>query len=258
MLKTDLEKDRVAYGDPQVLPAGKGVMFTLTSSHAVTQTDLDISVLSPGSSEPRILIHGGSHARYVPTGQIVYARDGALLSVGFDLSKLEVTGTPVTVMNGLEKNWSGSDYSVSDTGTLAYAPDMGPQNLLIFASVDLKGNVQPLMSPQANTSEFSISPNGRYIAARLFGVANDDIWVYDVTVGTPQRVTFEPLDDIFPDVSESPKAKSCKWALMRLTYSTIHSLIFRWALERISIHRTSGESPIIPNRVIVLTGRVTF
>src|SRR5262249_32654132 len=57
---------------------------------------------------------------------------------------------------------------------------------------------QPLMSPQPNTSEFSISPNGRYIAARLFGVANDDIWVYDVKVGTPQRVTFEPLDEIFP------------------------------------------------------------
>jgi hypothetical protein len=71
ILKTDVEKDRVAYGDPPVLPGGRGVMFTLTSGHAVAQTDLDIAVLSPDSSEPRILIHGGSHARYVPTGRIV-------------------------------------------------------------------------------------------------------------------------------------------------------------------------------------------
>ena len=198
MSKTDVEKDRVSYGDPQVLPAGRGVMFTLTSGHAAVQSDLDIAVMSPGSSEPRILIHGGSNARYLPTGQIVYARDGVLLSVGFDLSKLQVIGTPVTVMNGLEKIWSGSDYSVSDTGTLVYAPDMGPKNLLLFASVDLKGNVQPLMAPLANTTEFSLSPNGRYIAARLFSVANDDIWIYDLAVGTPQRLTFEPLDEIFP------------------------------------------------------------
>src|SRR5262249_23803212 len=124
LLKTDVEKERVSYGDPQVLPAGKGVLFTLTSSHAIVQADLDIAMISPASSEPRILIHGGSNARYLPTGQIVYARDGVLLSVGFDLSKMEVIGTPVTVMNGLEKTWSGSDYSVSDTGTLVYAPDM--------------------------------------------------------------------------------------------------------------------------------------
>jgi serine/threonine-protein kinase len=198
MGKTDVEKDRVAYGDPQVLPDGKGVMFTLTSGHAAVQSDLDIAVMSPGSSEPRILIHGGSNARYLPTGQIVYARDGVLLSVGFDLSKLQVIGTPVTVMNGLEKIWSGSDYSVSNTGTLVYAPDMGPKNLLLFASVDLKGNVQPLMVPLPTTSEFSLSPNGRFIAARLFSVANDDIWVYDLAVGTPQRLTYEPLDEIFP------------------------------------------------------------
>jgi serine/threonine-protein kinase len=67
MSKTDVEKDRVSYGDPQVLPAGKGVMFTLTSGHAAVQSDLDIAVIGPGSSEPRILIHGGSNARYVGT-----------------------------------------------------------------------------------------------------------------------------------------------------------------------------------------------
>jgi Tol biopolymer transport system component len=101
-------------------------------------------------------------------------------------------------MNGLEKNWSGSDYSVSGAGTLVYAPDMGPQNLRMFESVDLKGNAQPLLMPHANTEEFSISPNGRDIAARVFGVANDDIWIYDLRVGTPLRLTFEPLDEIFP------------------------------------------------------------
>jgi serine/threonine-protein kinase len=237
--KTDVEKDRVSYGDPQVLPAGRGVMFTLTSGHAAVQSDLDIAVLSPGSSEPRILIHGGSNARYLPTGQIVYARDGVLLSVGFDSSKLQVIGTPVTVMKGLEKIWSGSDYSVSDTGTLVYAPDLGPKNVLLFASVDLKGNMQPLMVPLPNTAEFSLSPDGRHIAARLWAVANDDIWVYDLAVGTPQRLTFEPLDEISPVWTPDGK---------RIAFGTRTGKIF-WKSSDGTGQReelTSGDNPRYP------------
>ena len=102
----------------QTLPAAKGILFTLTSSHAFTLDDLDVAVLAPGASTPRILIKGGNNARYLGSGQIVYVRDGALLSVGFDLSTLAITGTPVSVVEGLEKAWGGSNYSVSDNGTL--------------------------------------------------------------------------------------------------------------------------------------------
>jgi Tol biopolymer transport system component len=142
-------------------------------------------------------------------------------------------------MNGLEKIWSGSDYSVSNTGTLVYAPDMGPKNLLLFASVDLKGNVQPLMMPLPSTSEFSLSPNGRYIAARLFSVSNDDIWVYDLAVGTPQRLTFEPLDEIDPVWTPDGK---------RIAFGTRTGKIF-WKLSDGTGQReelTSGDYPRYP------------
>jgi serine/threonine-protein kinase len=134
MSKTDVEKVRVSYGAPQVLPAGKGVMFTLTSGHAAVQSDLDIAVIGR-LERPRILIHGGSNARYLPTGQIVYARDGVLLS-WVSTHQLQVIGTPVTVMNGLEKIWSGSDsgFRHRHAGVRAH---LGP-NLLLFASVDLE------------------------------------------------------------------------------------------------------------------------
>jgi serine/threonine protein kinase len=197
LLKTDLEHDRVAIGDPDVLPNGKGVLFTLASGRAVTADDQDIAILRPGTSEPQILIHGGSNARYLPTGQIVYVRGGALLSVDFDVSTLTVKGTPVSVMEGLSRTWSGdADYSVSDTGTLIYEPDTGTKAGRILVSVDLKGQVRPITA-RGNFGEFSISPDGRLIATRLFAV-NDDIWVYDIATGTPVRLTFEPLDEIYP------------------------------------------------------------
>ncbi len=197
LLKTDPERDRVAYGDPEVLPGGKGVLFTLASGRAITADDQDIAILRPGTSEPQVLIHGGSNARYLPTGQIVYVRAGALLSVDVDLSTFTVNGTPVSVMEGLDRTWSGdADYSVSDTGTLIYEPDAGTKAGRLLATVDLKGQIRPITA-RGNFGEFSISPDGRSIATRLFAV-NDDIWVYDIATGTPVRLTFEPLDEIYP------------------------------------------------------------
>jgi serine/threonine protein kinase len=197
LLETDPEHDRVLYVDPDILPDGRGVLFTMASGRAVAADDQDVAVLRPGAHEPQVLVRGGSNARYLPTGQIVYVRAGALLSVDFDLSTLTVTGTPITVMNGLGPTWSGdANYAVSDTGTLVYEPDSGVKRGRVLAIVDRKGEIRPITS-RANVGEFSISPDGRSVAARLFAV-NDDIWIYDVATGTPVRLTVEPRDEIYP------------------------------------------------------------
>ena len=198
LLKTDVARDRVSYSDPQILPRGKGVLLTLASGHAVSADDQDIAVLESGSKEPRILIRGGSHPRYLPTGHIVYVHAGALLATAFDVSTLAVTGTPVSLVEGLAPTWSGdTDYSISANGTLVYAAATGASTGGAFVLVDRKGNVQPTSIKRGNYSEFAVAPNGRSIATRVFAV-NDDVWTYDVATGAPLRLTFEPLDEIFP------------------------------------------------------------
>lgn len=198
LLKTDLEKDRASYSDPQILPNGNGVLFTLASGHAVTAEDEDVAVLDSGGREPRILIRGASHPRFLPTGHIVYVRSGALLAAPFDVSTRSVTGTPVPVVEGLGRTWSGdADYSIANNGTVVYEANAGIKSGGVFVQVDRHGSVQPLPTRRGNYSEFSISPNGRLIASRVFAV-NDDIWTYDIGSGAPLRFTFEPLDEIFP------------------------------------------------------------
>jgi serine/threonine-protein kinase len=198
LLKTNVEKDRVSYSDPQILAGGKGVLFTLASGRAVTADDQDIAVLDPGGTDPRILIRGASHPRYLPTGQVVYVHAGALRAVNFDVSKLAVTGAPVSVIDGLGKTWSGdTDYTISDNGTVVYETNAGAKTGGLFVLVDRKANVRPVSARRGNYSEFSISPNGRSIASRVFAI-NDDIWTYDIATGAPLRFTFEPLDEIFP------------------------------------------------------------
>ena len=239
LLKTDVNKDLTSFCDPQILPAAKGILFTLTSSHAFTVDDLDVAILAPGASTPRILIKGGNNARYLGSGQIVYVRDGALLSVGFDLSTLAVTGTPVSVVGGLEKAWGGSNYSVSDNGTLIYEPDSGRKSGSMFAIVDLKGNLQTVPIARGNFDEFSLSPDGRFLAGRVFSV-NDDIWVYNIATGIPLRLTHEPLDEISP--LWTPDGK-------RIAYGTRTGQIF-WTSSDGTGQReelTRGENPRYPS-----------
>ena len=140
LLGTDPGKAATSYADPEVLPNGGGILLTVASGRAVTADDLDVAVLGQGAREPRILIHGGCNARYLPTGHIVYVHDGRLLSVAFDLNGLAVTGTPVPVMTGLARTWSGdADYAISNTGTLVYEPDTGVKSGTVLAMVDSTG-----------------------------------------------------------------------------------------------------------------------
>src|SRR5262249_8589755 len=127
-------------------PDGKGILFTIGGGRLRNMQDAQIAVIEPGAKEPRILIQGGSYARYVPTGHLVYAREDSLLAVRFDLSRLEVVGTPVPVVEGVPLMPTGgvAAYSVSNTGTLLYMPEdgfKGDANLVLF---DRKGNMKPV------------------------------------------------------------------------------------------------------------------
>lgn len=198
VLPTDESKDRLSYAHPQVLPGSGGILFTMFSGRAATSDDADIAVLPPGADEPRVLVKGGSNARYVPTGHLAYVRGGALLAVPFDLSRVEVTGTPTSMLAGLERNPIGDAlFPVAENGTVLYEPALGVTTRPRFAVVDRQGQVRSVSEEHGYPEEFSLSPDGRRAAARVIA-ANDDIWIYDIASGTPLRLTFEPGDETFP------------------------------------------------------------
>ena len=87
---------------PQLLPGGDGLLFTLASGESVPRwNNAQIVVQSLKSGERKVLIEGGSDARYVPTGHLVYAIGSTLLAVPFDVKKLQVTGGPVPILEGV-------------------------------------------------------------------------------------------------------------------------------------------------------------
>ena len=115
-----------AYG-PQLLPDGQHVLFTLATGTARDRWDkARIVVQSLTSGEPKTLIEGGSDARYLPTGHLVYALSGIVYAVAFDVKRLEVYGPRVPVIQGVRRSLSGlngaASFSVSSTGSLVYIP----------------------------------------------------------------------------------------------------------------------------------------
>jgi eukaryotic-like serine/threonine-protein kinase len=189
--------DEIAHG-PQMLPGGRAVLFTLAKGNAPTRWDkAQIVAQVLASGERKVLIDGGSDARYLSTGHLVYALAGVVLAVPFDLERLQVTGGPVPMIEGVRRA-AGSvtgvtQFSVSNNGSLVYVP--GPASLTVgereLALVDRRGAPSSIKLPPGAIDHPRVSPDGK----RVVFVTDDDkgtvVWTYELSGATAMhRVTF--------------------------------------------------------------------
>ena len=74
LTSVDSERGEMAHSWPELLP-NHSVLFTVWSGSA---EDARVAVLSLETGEVSHLLAGGSHARYSPTGHILYGVGGTL------------------------------------------------------------------------------------------------------------------------------------------------------------------------------------
>ena len=194
---TNLKEGELAHG-PQILPGGRALLFTLARGSAPDRWDKAQIVVQPliGGGERKILIEGGSDARYLPTGHLVYAIGGSLFAVPFDVKRLEIVGSPTQVLEGVRRSLSGTtgsaQFSVSDTGSLLYVP--GPSILSAandLGVIDRTGTPQPLKLPAATYEHPRVSPDGTRIAFATDDGKESIVWVYGLDGATAmRRLTF--------------------------------------------------------------------
>jgi serine/threonine-protein kinase len=184
--------------DPQMLPDGQNVLFTLAADAPVVLWD-DARIVTQHlrTRARKILIEGGSDARYLPTGHIVYAVGGVLCAVPFDSRRLEVTGGPIPVVEGIRREratgGATAQFSCSESGSLVYVP--GPISATRtdndLALIDRHGVVEPLnLGPGAY--EFPrISPDGTRIVFGTVEGREAIIWIAELVGGKAvRRLTF--------------------------------------------------------------------
>jgi len=182
---------------PQLLPDGHTVLFTIAANTGNDRWDkAQIVTHSLKTGERKTIMKGGGDARYVSTGHIVYAVGNILFAVPFDPSELQVTGRPVSVVQGVLRlnpaDSGAANYSFSDNGSLVFVQNdrFGDQRSLVL--IDLNGKRRPLDLRPASYLTPRFSPNGKQFAA----VVNDEreglsIWIHDLAgVAAPRRLNF--------------------------------------------------------------------
>ncbi len=167
-LLVSIKPGEIAHG-PQILPGGEAVLFTLSAAAGSEQWDNALIVVQSLASGARTtLIEGGSDARYLPTGHIVYALGGSLFAIPFDLERLQVTGGSTPVVAGVRRTArSGTAiFSVSDTGTLIYlrGPAFTSSSQRDLVLIDRKGDIEPLKVPRGAYESPRVSPDGKRVA----------------------------------------------------------------------------------------------
>ena len=184
---------------PFILPGGRAVLFTVTVQGQPID-NAQIAVLDLKTGQKKILIRGGSDARYVDTGHLVYAAAGILRAVRFDLGRLEVTSDPVPVVEKVTMSGTTgvADFVLSQTGTLVYVPGgAGGALARTLVWVNRQGREEPIKAPLRAYSIPRISPDGTRVALDIRDREND-IWVWDLKREALTRITFDPGSDQAP------------------------------------------------------------
>ena len=171
-----------------VLPGGEAALFTIGDADIDTFDDAAIAALSLDSGKYRVLFEGGTNPYYVPSGHLVYARDGSLLAVPFDASSLELTGAPVTVLEGVMTSpiYGHAEFRISANGSLLYAPGGAWGSDYRVVLVDREGRSEPLIETPRAYSHFRLSPDRRTLALAIEG-ASIGLWLHDLDRGAQTR-----------------------------------------------------------------------
>jgi serine/threonine-protein kinase len=125
-------RGELAHRWPSILPGGRAVLFTITAITGGLDA-AQIAVLDLSTGTHKVLVRGGSSARYVPNGRglangteregghLVYVKGTTLMAIPFDPARLETSGTPVMVLPRLATSPGMGVFDVTDDGTLVYA-----------------------------------------------------------------------------------------------------------------------------------------
>ena len=184
---------------PQLLPDGDSVLFSATQTDSWDTAEIVVGSLATG--ERTTVLRGGSDARYLPSGHLVYAYEDNLYAIAFDLDTLSVSGGPVSLVQGLSRAaaslTASANYGIAENGTLTYFSG----GLILFNAnfslvwKDLAGNETAVNMPACSCVDIALSPDGTRVAMEDLGgnaATGGDIWIWSFDAETRTRLTVEP------------------------------------------------------------------
>jgi serine/threonine-protein kinase len=191
----DATHGEVAHLEPQWLPGGRALLFTV-----ITGSGAALAVFDPATGGKRIIATTGVSNRYVPGGYVTYVRDRTLFAAPFDARRLTITGAEVPVVQDILVHQTPlgalADYAVSGAGLLTYETTGAGGGGTTLAWSDRSGVTHALPGPseQPAWGTGDLSPDGRFVVNSLGRDGQQNIWVLDTSRGTLARLSFEGID----------------------------------------------------------------
>ncbi len=193
----DSQHGDVGHSWPDILPDGGAVIYTLMDNSGIPK----VSVYTLGARQRKTLLEG-SGARYAPTGHLIFARGAELLAAPFDPEKLEVTGGPATVVDGvLNTSTSGPQYAFSRDGTLVYVSGSAQKSDYALVWVDRSGSESSFPAPPRLYMDPRFTRDGGTLLASIVDQARTDVWSYEVERGVLSRLTMQGWQNETPVLS---------------------------------------------------------
>jgi serine/threonine-protein kinase len=173
---------------PHALPGGKAILYSIGLGSSWDNARVVAHDLETG--ERKVVLNGGTDARYVPTGHLIYVRGTSLHAVAFDADKLEVTGQPFEVTAGVANHSAGgAEFAFSRNGTLVYfSPGVGGDEGGRLTLMNRKGEREPVTVPEGRFGHPTFSPDGTSIVSER----DFTIWTIDLVRGTSTRIGSGP------------------------------------------------------------------
>src|SRR6266566_3016496 len=180
----DTARGEIDHAWPDVLPHGKGVLFTVRfrgKNGARGRISLSIAVADIPSGKHRVIVDDAMYARYTTSGHLLYVTTNkTLMVVPFDQNSMRVTGEPTALTAGMRLGFLGgsADLAVSATGTLVYATGAGEgKQELVWVTRDGKARAVDPDWPCTYVGFPALSPDGKWLAYASNETGADEIYV---------------------------------------------------------------------------------
>lgn len=216
---TVLAQGERAHRFPQMLPDGRHFLYLRLSGDPNKMGIYAGSVDSkPEEQSQQRLLATNREAYFAASpnggqGHLIFLRESTLMAQPFDPGKLQLSGEPAAIAEGVD-SFTQVNYglfSVSDTGVLVYRTGAGAKVLPVW--FDQNGNQDGTLGEAGEFANPAVSPDGMRVAVASGAAGARDLWILDVARNSSSRFTFDPANDDNP--VWSPDGKSIVFSSTR-------------------------------------------
>ena len=160
-----------------------------------------IFVGSVDSKETKFLLNADSSMAYAPPGYLLFVRQQTLMAQPFNADKLQLTGEAVPIVERVGRQLvtrACALFGLRDGGARLSEPVHGRFTACrgLIAQADNSGQLGRLRTYAA----IRLSPDEKRIVLQRLDDEKGtfDIWLIELTRGTPAHLTFDPANDVYP------------------------------------------------------------